>query len=155
VALAADVYRPEGDGPFPVLLRRTPYGKQLNDLAADPNEAQLFASHGYVVVTQDTRGRFASGGVFYPFVHEPEDGYDTVESAASAVSCRSSAICSGTRPTARTGGVVTPDAGWRASPSRCCTSAPGTTSSRRTRWPCTKGSGRGPPTPPPARVRCS
>ena len=27
VALATDVYRPEGPGPFPVLLERTPYDK--------------------------------------------------------------------------------------------------------------------------------
>ena len=83
VALASDVYRPDGDGPYPVLLRRTPYGKSLNDLAADPNEAQFFASHGYIVVVQDTRGRFASEGVFYPFIHEAEDGYDAVEWAAT------------------------------------------------------------------------
>ena len=33
--LRADVYRPAAPGPLPVLLRRTPYGKRLNDLAAD------------------------------------------------------------------------------------------------------------------------
>jgi putative CocE/NonD family hydrolase len=82
VALAADVYRPDAPGPFPVLVRRTPYGKRQNDLAASPNEAQLFASHGYIVVVQDTRGRFGSEGTFYPFVHEGEDTYDAVEWAA-------------------------------------------------------------------------
>jgi putative CocE/NonD family hydrolase len=42
-----------------------------------------YASHGYVVIAQDTRGRWRSEGDFYPFVHEAEDGYDTVEWAAS------------------------------------------------------------------------
>ena len=41
------------------------------------------ASHGYVVILQDTRGRFDSEGEFYPFRHEANDGYDTVEWAAS------------------------------------------------------------------------
>ena len=82
VSLSADVYRPAGAGPWPVLVRRTPYGKRLNDLAASPNEAHFFASHGYIVVVQDTRGRFGSDGSFYPFVHEGEDTYDAVEWAA-------------------------------------------------------------------------
>ena len=41
------------------------------------------ASHGYAVVIQDTRGRFASEGQFYPFLNEMDDGYDTVEWCAS------------------------------------------------------------------------
>jgi putative CocE/NonD family hydrolase len=36
-----------------------------------------------VVVAQDTRGRWRSEGDFYPFAYEAEDGYDTVEWAAS------------------------------------------------------------------------
>jgi len=82
VVLRADVYRPDGAGPWPVLLRRTPYGKRLNDLASEFNEAHYFASHGYVVVVQDTRGRFSSEGAWYPLIHEGLDGYDAVEWAA-------------------------------------------------------------------------
>src|SRR5439155_5311488 len=37
---------------------------------------------GYVVVTQDVRGRFESEGEWYTFRHESQDGYDTVEWAA-------------------------------------------------------------------------
>jgi putative CocE/NonD family hydrolase len=77
VTLEADVYRPVSDEKFPVLLERTPYDR--NGEAAMANE---FASHGYVVVLQDTRGRYASGGEFYPFRDESLDGYDTVEWAA-------------------------------------------------------------------------
>ncbi|HUE34820.1 MAG TPA: CocE/NonD family hydrolase, partial [Mycobacterium sp.] len=83
VALRADMYRPETPGVYPVLVRRTPYGKRLNDLAADFSEAHFFASHGYLVVVQDTRGRFTSDGVWHPFIYEARDGYDTIEWAAT------------------------------------------------------------------------
>src|SRR5216683_3203603 len=78
--LRSDVYRPMADGPFPVLLRRTPYGNRENDLAAEFNEAHFFASHGYVVVVQDVRGRHTSDGE-WSFAEGP-DTYDAVEWAA-------------------------------------------------------------------------
>jgi len=78
VTLAADVYRPVSDEKFPVILQRTPYNR-----AGGAQTANELASHGYVVVMQDTRGRFDSGGEFYPFRNESADGYDTVEWAAS------------------------------------------------------------------------
>jgi putative CocE/NonD family hydrolase len=81
--LLSDVYKPTGEGPFPTLLRRTPYGKRENDLALPFNEAHFFASHGYLVVVQNTRGRFGSEGAWYPFAYEGEDGYDAVEWAAA------------------------------------------------------------------------
>ena len=37
----------------------------------------FWASHGYVYVVQDVRGRGESDGEFYPFIYEAEDGYDT------------------------------------------------------------------------------
>lgn len=77
VFLVADIYRPVSDEKFPVLLERTPYNRA--DEAAMANE---LASHGYVVVLQDTRGRYESGGEFYPFRDESSDGYDTVEWAS-------------------------------------------------------------------------
>lgn len=77
VALIADVYRPAADGSFPVLLQRTPY-----DRKGAAGQARALASAGYIVVIQDVRGRFDSEGEFYPFRHESEDGYDTVEWAA-------------------------------------------------------------------------
>ncbi len=77
VTLVADVYSPKADGKFPVLLTRTPYNRR------DPMTGTFLASHGYVVVLQDTRGRFDSGGEFYPFKYESQDGYDTIEWAAA------------------------------------------------------------------------
>jgi putative CocE/NonD family hydrolase len=77
VSLVADIYRPVSDEKFPVILSRTPYNR-----TGDPRMANELASHGYIVVLQDARGRFASGGEFYPFRNESADGYDTIEWAA-------------------------------------------------------------------------
>ena len=78
VTLYADIFRPKADGQFPVLLQRTPYGKS-NDISI----ALRGAARGYVMIIQDVRGRFASEGDWYVFKHESEDGYDTVEWAAT------------------------------------------------------------------------
>src|SRR5262249_51716606 len=67
VALATDVYRPAGPGPFPVLLERTPYDKsapsrsERTAAVARPQSraevAAYFVGHGYAVAYQDCRGR--------------------------------------------------------------------------------------------------
>jgi putative CocE/NonD family hydrolase len=79
--LRADVFRPEGPGPWPTLLTRTPYDKREPLILAmlDPLRA---ARQGFMVVVQDTRGRFASEGEWLPFAHERTDGHDSVEWAA-------------------------------------------------------------------------
>jgi len=77
VKLVADIYQPEADAKFPVLLQRTPYNR-----AGAAESAAAMAAHGYVVIVQDTRGRFDSQGEFYPFRYESQDGYDAVEWAA-------------------------------------------------------------------------
>ncbi len=78
VTLKADIYRPDGEGPFPVLLTRTPYNK--DGMSAIGLKG---AARGFMVVAQDTRGRYASEGEWYPFKYESNDGYDTVEWAAA------------------------------------------------------------------------
>jgi uncharacterized protein len=80
VTLYADVYRPKAEGTFPVILMRTPYDKSVS-WAVGP--AFELATHGYVVVVQDVRGRYTSEGEWYPFRHESADGYDAVEWAAA------------------------------------------------------------------------
>jgi len=81
VVLRADIYRPARGGPFPVLVYRTPYGKQN---AADSYQTHLKAvARNYVVVLQDVRGRYGSDGRFDPYRQEGADGYDTIEWAAS------------------------------------------------------------------------
>jgi putative CocE/NonD family hydrolase len=80
VILRADVYRPDGAGRFPVLLSRLPYDKNGR---RRPGDIDVFVEHGYVVIFQDTRGRFASeGDEYYPLTWEAQDGHDAVEWAA-------------------------------------------------------------------------
>lgn len=82
ITLFADLYRPDKPGPFPVILQRTPYDK-TSPLAMGMLDPLRAARNGYAVVIQDTRGRYESDGEFYPFIDEINDGYDTVEWAAS------------------------------------------------------------------------
>jgi putative CocE/NonD family hydrolase len=79
--LRANIYRPAGEGEWPVLLTRLPYGKDLPGGNAVMDAAQV-ARRGYVVVVQDTRGRFTSEGEWVPFINEGPDGVDAVAWAA-------------------------------------------------------------------------
>jgi putative CocE/NonD family hydrolase len=80
VVLRADVLLPSGDGPFPVLVYRTPYGEK--NAQGEYSTFQHARERGYAVVVQDVRGRYGSGGVFVPYQNEGRDGYDTIEWAA-------------------------------------------------------------------------
>ena len=83
-SLMTDLYRPGEGGPWPTLVSRLPYNKEIGVLVLAANGFDLMraVSAGYAVVVQDTRGRFASGGKFSPFVDEATDGADTVAWAA-------------------------------------------------------------------------
>ncbi|MBO0793019.1 MAG: CocE/NonD family hydrolase, partial [Ktedonobacteraceae bacterium] len=93
VKLATDVYRPAREGKWPVLVTRLPYNKSMRLPFPGGEDKRLFVEMildservieaGYVIVAQDTRGRFASEGEFEPFVHEDEDGADIIAWAAS------------------------------------------------------------------------
>ena len=86
VSLATDVHLPDGVGPFPVIMERTPYGRAetsrseitaANRTPATRAEiAAYFTAHGYAVVYQDTRGRYGSEGRFVKYLSDGEDGYD-------------------------------------------------------------------------------
>lgn len=80
--LYADVYRPVTDTLLPVLLMRSPYDKRNAIAPFGSAHPVWYASQGYMVVIQDSRGRATSEGEFYPYLHEMSDGYDTVEWAA-------------------------------------------------------------------------
>jgi uncharacterized protein len=71
------VARPVGDGPFGVVLERTPY------LRLDKANGEFWASRGYIYVKQDVRGRGGSGGVLDMNALQEQDGYDAVEWAAA------------------------------------------------------------------------
>ena len=83
----ADVFRPDVSGSVPALLQRTPYNKSAGMNRTGTLDAITAAMHGYAVVIQDVRGRYASDGVFYTFVNEIDDGFDSVEWVASQSWC--------------------------------------------------------------------
>ncbi len=76
VWLSADVYLPEQDKKWPVLLERTPYGN-IDDWYVE--RALYFARRGYAYVLQDVRGRYDSDGEYYAFHNESQDGRDTLD----------------------------------------------------------------------------
>jgi predicted acyl esterase len=80
--LATDVYRPLGSRPRPVILIRTPYGR---DGMAEPCWA--FVVLGYACVAQDTRGRGDSGGDDAVFRDDADDGRTTVDWIAEQSWC--------------------------------------------------------------------
>lgn len=80
VKLAADVYLPAKDGKIlgeqlPTILMRLPYNKRETE--KEHPHAVYFASHGYAVVFQDTRGRYKSEGVWHMLADDGPDGCDT------------------------------------------------------------------------------
>jgi putative CocE/NonD family hydrolase len=78
VELSADIDRPAAAGQFPVILTRTLYNKSTergNHLGI----GRYFASHGYVYVAMDVRGRGDSEGAFVPYRNEGPDGFDSIE----------------------------------------------------------------------------
>ena len=79
IRLVADIYRPKTTGPSPTILVRIPFTNTFrNGLSADA-VGRFWASRGYIVVLQGTRGRFKSGGTFYPLRHERQDGLETLQ----------------------------------------------------------------------------
>jgi uncharacterized protein len=76
-ALVSDHYFPAGDGPWPTLLMRQPYGRDIASTVVYAHPV-WFARHGYHVAIQDVRGRGGSEGTFYPFRHEGRDGAETI-----------------------------------------------------------------------------
>lgn len=81
--LRADVYRPDDAMSHPVLLARLPYSKDLSPISLSLLSPIRAAKRDYVVVIQDTRGRFKSEGQFSLFHGEAEDGADTIAWCAS------------------------------------------------------------------------
>lgn len=82
IPLSTDIYRPAGVDIAPLILSRTPYKKELLEL-----QARYYARRGYIFAAQDCRGRFASPGIWEPFVNEGRDGYDTIEWLAAQSGC--------------------------------------------------------------------
>src|SRR5437899_7659481 len=77
VELSSDIWLPDGEGKYPLILMRTPYLKTM--LLEFPRLARFFAEKGYAFAVQDVRGRGDSDGKFNYQFQEANDGYDTVE----------------------------------------------------------------------------
>lgn len=88
IRLATDIYLPAGsDGPFPVVIERTPYDKSKPSRSEKQLDGQhisreqmaaRFTEQGFVAIFQDCRGRYASEGTFTKYTTEGEDGFDTL-----------------------------------------------------------------------------
>jgi putative CocE/NonD family hydrolase len=92
IRLSCRIWTPEGDGPWPVLLMRQPYGRAIASTVTYAHPS-WYASHGFLVVVQDVRGRGDSEGEFRGFEQEAADGADTIrwartlEGSTGAVGC--------------------------------------------------------------------
>ncbi len=75
VRLATDIYRPKTDRKVPLVLIRTPYGREGMAGALLP----AFSGKRMALVIQDIRGRHDSEGVGSVFIDDAADGYETVE----------------------------------------------------------------------------
>ncbi len=87
IHLAADLYMPAGQGPFPVVLEYLPYRK--DDVPPHVGYHPVFARHGYIGCRVDIRGTGASEGISTDeYVRtEQEDGYDVIEWLAAQAWC--------------------------------------------------------------------
>ena len=86
VTLLTDHYYPGGAGPWPTLLMRQPYGRDIASTVVYAHPI-WFARHGYHVVIQDVRGRGSSEGDFYPFRNEGKDGAETIAWLRTHAAC--------------------------------------------------------------------
>jgi putative CocE/NonD family hydrolase len=86
IKLYANIYKPDVNGRFPIILIRLPYGKN-EPYCVMPAYGKYFARKGYACVVQDVRGKYASQGKFEPFINEAADGYDTLDWIASQPWC--------------------------------------------------------------------
>jgi uncharacterized protein len=74
VKLAADIFLPQGRRRWPTVLVRTPYNRKARSTIG----YRFFAEHGFALVIEDVRGRYASQGNFGPIMQEGPDGNDTI-----------------------------------------------------------------------------
>src|SRR5882724_10049575 len=72
--LVANVYYPWRAGRTPTILVRLPYSKNFTNALFSDVVGRMWAEHGYTAVIQGTRGRYESGGEYYPLRDERRDG---------------------------------------------------------------------------------
>jgi len=83
VRLNATLYKPQAQkDALPCVFTLTPYIAQSYH-----DRGVYFATHGYVFLTVDVRGRGNSEGEFTPLLQEAKDGHDVVEWLAQQKYC--------------------------------------------------------------------
>ena len=102
IRLLTRIYLPEGDGPFPVVVTRTPYVWGTGDYIDAGRE---YARRGIGYIQQDCRGKGGSEGFFSPNVNERADGIALYEWLAEQPWCGDIGIF-GSSYTALTGWLV-------------------------------------------------
>ncbi|NLN98849.1 MAG: CocE/NonD family hydrolase [Bacteroidales bacterium] len=101
--LLTRIYLPEGEGPWPVVVTRTPYvygGRGDNLLLG-----REYAKRGIGYIQQDCRGKGGSEGFYSPNIYEREDGIALYEWLDAQEWCGSIGIF-GSSYTALTGWIV-------------------------------------------------
>ncbi len=76
--LSADVFHPTDLKKSPTILVRIPFSESVETCFLEEMIGRLWAERGWTAVIQGTRGRFKSGGDFYPMSFEREDGIETL-----------------------------------------------------------------------------
>jgi uncharacterized protein len=89
INLLTDVYRPQAEGKFPVLIAASPYPRQIQNCGApmgfiEAGASDFWVPRGYVHVIANLRGTSGSGGTFgFMDGQERQDLHDLVEWAAA------------------------------------------------------------------------
>jgi len=78
ITLSARLFRPRDLEKAPTILVRIPLTFTLENSLKSELIGRFWASRGYNVLLQGTRGRYRSSGTFYPLIHEREDGQETL-----------------------------------------------------------------------------
>ncbi|PTM11110.1 MAG: acylase [Bacteroidetes bacterium] len=83
IRLATDIYRPKGDGKYPIIFSRTPYNFNSwgdgEERLGNARRAYEYIKKGYVYVVQNERGRYYSEGEWDILGVPLTDGYDAFE----------------------------------------------------------------------------
>jgi putative CocE/NonD family hydrolase len=85
--LVTRIYLPNGEGPWPVVIQRTPYTRATG--VDNLTQGQNYARRGMGFIQQYCRGKGGSEGAFEPNIYEREDGLALVNWVAEQAWCRS------------------------------------------------------------------
>lgn len=76
--LSSEIFHPQHTDRTPTILVRIPLSKTFKNSLFVSVVGRMWAERGYTVVIQGTRGRYESGGEFYPLRSERQDGIETL-----------------------------------------------------------------------------